>query len=452
MKKILVAVIAVLIIIGVGGVFFTKSQVKSQIQNITQNVVGNMQGVEITKDEMKQSLTQTDGSVEITIKGDEFKKSFGDRFETFFKGVLSADTINTAKQNLSSGGNIADIHVKYDYSVSHSPLGVANGFTSNGKITFLDKDIADGLKEIFGTDAPILLDINQGLMSRHTDVKFVDINVDNKGKVAGLVFGFDASNDNQISKAGLRIADINILDKSTQIKIGGVDINYNFDKPLNGNNINLVDLVFSDISDDMSIKDVSISSSLGVIKLSDITSKGTQKVDGDMIVSGGEMNIKTLSFNKYSLKNANLDLYVKLPEKAMRELYTNIDDATTAKIEKYNKDMFKNLVLDVKNFSIQTPNDEKISLTFNIKATGFDEVKEIPLMVLNGDIQTTGTLQDLANGFNDPQLSGMATLYDAIVKAQTMPNGKGYKATFGFDSITNKAKFNNQEVDLNNPF
>ena len=115
MKKILVAVIAVLIIIGVGGVFFTKSQVKSQIQNITQNVVGNMQGIEITKDEMKQSLTQTDGSVEITIKGDEFKKSFGDRFETFFKGVLSADTINTAKQNLSSGGDIADIHVKYDY-------------------------------------------------------------------------------------------------------------------------------------------------------------------------------------------------------------------------------------------------------------------------------------------------------------------------------------------------
>lgn len=443
MKKILAFVLIILVVLGIGGAFFAKSQVKTQIQNLTKN----FSVFEVKKEELDQSFTESKGYIEGTLKGTDVKKFFQDNFESFFTGVLSKDLIAQMKQDIDKA-QATDINLRYDYTVKHSPFGIASGYTSEGKVTFLDKDIADGLKTIFNTDAPLTISINQGIMGGHADFKLADMVVENTNKFEGIILSSDYTSDNKINDIGFKVANMDIVDNKVKFNSKDLYYNFKFDKSMDTQKLNFIDLLFVEGKVSSGIKNVTIYDPSLSITISDIVTSGYQKLNGDDFSSDSVVDIKNISVNGYGVKNLNFTADTVMSKEAIKMLYSNVDVnfeqffENEQNVEKF----FSNFKFNIKNLSVETPNNEKVSLLLNMKTTGYDKAEKIPFFVLDGEINTSGTLLDLANGFNNPQLVQMAGFYDMMVKSQTMPNGKGYKAKIFMDSKNNQVKINDQDL------
>ena len=445
MKKILAFVLIILVVLGIGGAFFAKSQVKTQIQNLTKN----FSAFEVKKEELSQSFTESKGYIEGTLKGADVKKAFQDNFESFFTGVLSKDLIAQMKQDIDKA-QPTDINLRYDYTVKHSPFGIASGYTSEGKVTFLDKDIADGLKTIFNTDAPLTININQGITGGHIDFKLADMVIENTNKFEGITFSSDYTSDNKINNIGYKVANIDIVDNKVKFNSKDLYYNFKFDKSVDTQNLNFMDLLLVEGKATSGIKNMTINDPSLIMNISDITTSGYQKINGDDISGDSIVDIKNISINEYSVKNLNLTADVTVSKEVMKMLFSNadVDFEKIFENEQNVEKFFSNFKFNIKNLSVETPNNEKVSLLLNMETTGFDKAEKIPFFVLDGEINTSGTLLDLANGFNNPQLVQMAGFYDMIVKSQTMPNGKGYKAKIFMDSKNNQVKINDQDLGV----
>ncbi|MCI6641351.1 MULTISPECIES: hypothetical protein [Campylobacter] len=360
MKKI-ISISVIIILVVLCSFYYISNSVKNNISDF----VSNNENFSTSKNEIRSGLFNTSGVLEGVISKAQAKNYIRKYLNTALFSISANDRAEIL-ENFDEDQDIVpyDISFRYTYDIKHSPLGLAGGFESNGKIKILTPEYAVILKQLFGTDEFLNVNIIKNLSDTKTALKFENANFEGFS-TKNLEILSTNDNDGKIKDVAIKLGNFSLIDQ-IKIIIDDINTNISYDKAVDFSDIkSLIDVNYNS---ELKIKSAEISGIGGSVKLADITDNAHSDNGGDMMVAKENLKIGEISIFNNMLKNANLAVSVKADKNLVgkfieaSEHVDFLDDKNA--LNKIFNAFGKGLEMNIDNFSVE--NSANNSLNFNL--------------------------------------------------------------------------------------
>lgn len=360
MKKI-ISILVIIILVVLCSFYYISNSVKNNISDF----VSNNENFSTSKNEIKSGLFNTSGVLEGVISKAQAKNYIRKYLNTALFSISANDRAKILEEFDEDQDIVPyDISFRYTYDIKHSPLGLAGGFESNGKIKILTPEYAVILKQIFGTDEFLNVNIIKNLSDTKTALKFENANFEGFS-TKNLEILSTNDNDDKIKDVAIKLGNFSLIDQ-IKIIIDDINTNISYDKAVDFSDIkSLIDVNYNS---ELKIKSAEISGIGGSVKLADITDNAHSNNDGDMMAAKENLKIGEISIFNNVLKNANLAVSVKADKNLVgkfieaSEHVDFLDDKNA--LNKIFNAFGKGLEMNIDNFSVE--NSANNSLNFNL--------------------------------------------------------------------------------------
>ncbi|WP_281529401.1 DUF945 family protein [Campylobacter hominis] len=360
MKKI-ISILVIVILVVLCSFYYISNSVKNNISDF----VSNNENFSTSKNEIKSGLFNTSGVLEGVISKAQAKNYIRKYLNTALFSISANDRAKILEEFDEDQDIVPyDISFRYTYDIKHSPLGLAGGFESNGKIKILTPEYAVILKQIFGTDEFLNVNIIKNLSDTKTALKFENANFEGFS-TKNLEILSTNDNDGKIKDVAIKLGNFSLIDQ-IKIIIDDINTNISYDKAVDFSDIkSLIDVNYNS---ELKIKSAEISGIGGSVKLADITDSAHSNNDGDMMAAKENLKIGEISIFNNVLKNANLAVSVKADKNLVgkfieaSEHVDFLDDKNA--LNKIFNAFGKGLEMNIDNFSVE--NSANNSLNFNL--------------------------------------------------------------------------------------
>ena len=360
MKKI-ISILVIVILVVLCSFYYISNSVKNNISDF----VSNNENFSTSKNEIKSGLFNTSGVLEGVISKAQAKNYIRKYLNTALFNISANDRAEILEEFDEDQDIVPyDISFRYTYDIKHSPLGLAGGFESNGKIKILTPEYALILKQLFGTDEFLNVNIIKNLSDTKTALKFENANFEGFS-TKNLEILSTNDNDGKIKDVAIKLGNFSLIDQ-IKIIIDDINTNISYDKAVDFSDIkSLIDVNYNS---ELKIKSAEISGIGGSVKLADITDNAHSNNEGDMIAAKENLKIGEISIFNNVLKNANLDVSVKADKNLVgkfieaSEHVDFLDDKNA--LNKIFNAFGKGLEMNIDNFSVE--NSANNSLNFNL--------------------------------------------------------------------------------------
>lgn len=360
MKKI-ISILVIVILVVLCSFYYISNSVKNNISDF----VSNNENFSTSKNEIKSGLFNTSGVLEGVISKAQAKNYIRKYLNTALFSISANDRAEILEEFDEDQDIVPyDISFRYTYDIKHSPLGLAGGFESNGKIKILTPEYAVILKQIFGTDEFLNVNIIKNLSDTKTALKFENANFEGFS-TKNLEILSTNDNDGKIKDVAIKLGNFSLIDQ-IKIIIDDINTNISYDKAVDFSDIkSLIDVNYNS---ELKIKSAEISGIGGSVKLADITDNAHSNNDGDMMTAKENLKIGEISIFNNVLKNANLAVSVKADKNLVgkfieaSEHVDFLDDKNA--LNKIFNAFGKGLEMNIDNFSVE--NSANNSLNFNL--------------------------------------------------------------------------------------
>lgn len=360
MKKI-ISILVIVILVVLCSFYYISNSVKNNISDF----VSNNENFSTSKNEIKSGLFNTSGVLEGVISKAQAKNYIRKYLNTALFSISANDRAEILEEFDEDQDIVPyDISFRYTYDIKHSPLGLAGGFESNGKIKILTPEYAVILKQIFGTDEFLNVNIIKNLSDTKTALKFENANFEGFS-TKNLEILSTNDNDGKIKDVAIKLGNFSLIDQ-IKIIIDDINTNISYDKAVDFSDIkSLIDVNYNS---ELKIKSAEISGIGGSVKLADITDNAHSNNDGDMMAAKENLKIGEISIFNNVLKNANLAVSVKADKNLVgkfieaSEHVDFLDDKNA--LNKIFNAFGKGLEMNIDNFSVE--NSANNSLNFNL--------------------------------------------------------------------------------------
>lgn len=360
MKKI-ISILVIVILVVLCSFYYISNSVKNNISDF----VSNNENFSTSKNEIKSGLFNTSGVLEGVISKAQAKNYIRKYLNTALFNISANDRAEILEEFDEDQDIVPyDISFRYTYDIKHSPLGLAGGFESNGKIKILTPEYALILKQLFGTDEFLNVNIIKNLSDTKTALKFENANFEGFS-TKNLEILSTNDNDGKIKDVAIKLGNFSLIDQ-IKIIIDDINTNISYDKAVDFSDIkSLVDVNYNS---ELKIKSAEISGIGGSVKLADITDNAHSNNEGDMMAAKENLKIGEISIFNNVLKNANLDVSVKADKNLVGKFieaseYVDFLDDKNALNKIFNA-FGKGLEMNIDNFSVE--NSANNSLNFNL--------------------------------------------------------------------------------------
>ena len=370
MKKI-ISILVIVILVVLCSFYYISNSVKNNISDF----VSNNENFSTSKNEIKSGLFNTSGVLEGVISKAQAKNYIRKYLNTALFSISANDRAEILEEFDEDQDIVPyDISFRYTYDIKHSPLGLAGGFESNGKIKILTPEYAVILKQLFGTDEFLNVNIIKNLSDTKTALKFENANFEGFS-TKNLEILSTNDNDGKIKDVAIKLGNFSLIDQ-IKIIIDDINTNISYDKAVDFSDIkSLIDVNYNS---ELKIKSAEISGIGGSVKLADITDNAHSNNDGDMMAAKENLKIGEISIFNNVLKNANLAVSVKADKNLVgkfieaSEHVDFLDDKNA--LNKIFNAFGKGLEMNIDNFSVE--NSANNSLNFNLKMS-LKDLKDI---------------------------------------------------------------------------
>lgn len=360
MKKI-ISILVIIILVVLCSFYYISNSVKNNISDF----VSNNENFSTSKNEIKSGLFNTSGILEGVISKAQAKNYIRKYLNTALFSISANDRAEILEEFDEDQDIVPyDISFRYTYDIKHSPLGLAGGFESNGKIKILTPEYALILKQLFGTDEFLNVNIIKNLSDTKTALKFENANFEGFS-TKNLEILSTNDNDGKIKDVAIKLGNFSLIDQ-IKIIIDDINTNISYDKAVDFSDIkSLIDINYNS---ELKIKSAEISGIGGSVKLANITDNAHSNNDGDMMAAKENLKIDEISIFNNVLKNANLDVSVKADKNLVgkfieaSEHVDFLDDKNA--LNKIFNAFGKGLEMNIDNFSVE--NSANNSLNFNL--------------------------------------------------------------------------------------
>ena len=360
MKKI-ISILVIIILVVLCSFYYISNSVKNNISDF----VSNNENFSTSKNEIKSGLFNTSGVLEGVISKAQAKNYIRKYLNTALFSISANDRAEILEEFDEDQDIVPyDISFRYTYDIKHSPLGLAGGFESNGKIKILTPEYAVILKQIFGTDEFLNVNIIKNLSDTKTALKFENANFEGFS-TKNLEILSTNDNDGKIKDVAIKLGNFSLIDQ-IKIIIDDINTNISYDKAVDFSDIkSLIDVNYNS---ELKIKSAEISGIGGSVKLADITDNAHSDNGGDMMAAKENLKIGEISIFNNVLKNANLAVSVKADKNLVgkfieaSEHVDFLDDKNA--LNKIFNAFGKGLEMNIDNFSVE--NSANNSLNFNL--------------------------------------------------------------------------------------
>lgn len=360
MKKI-ISILVIIILVVLCSFYYISNSVKNNISDF----VSNNENFSTSKNEIKSGLFNTSGVLEGVISKAQAKNYIRKYLNTALFSISANDRAKILEEFDEDQDIVPyDISFRYTYDIKHSPLGLAGGFESNGKIKILTPEYAVILKQIFGTDEFLNVNIIKNLSDTKTALKFENANFEGFS-TKNLEILSTNDNDGKIKDVAIKLGNFSLIDQ-IKIIIDDINTNISYDKAVDFSDIkSLIDVNYNS---ELKIKSAEISGIGGSVKLADITDNAHSDNGGDMMAAKENLKIGEISIFNNVLKNANLAVSVKADKNLVgkfieaSEHVDFLDDKNA--LNKIFNAFGKGLEMNIDNFSVE--NSANNSLNFNL--------------------------------------------------------------------------------------
>lgn len=360
MKKI-ISILVIVILVVLCSFYYISNSVKNNISDF----VSNNENFSTSKNEIKSGLFNTSGVLEGVISKAQAKNYIRKYLNTALFSISANDRAEILEEFDEDQDIVPyDISFRYTYDIKHSPLGLAGGFESNGKIKILTPEYALILKQLFGTDEFLNVNIIKNLSDTKTALKFENANFEGFS-TKNLEILSTNDNDGKIKDVAIKLGNFSLIDQ-IKIIIDDINTNISYDKAVDFSDIkSLIDVNYNS---ELKIKSAEISGIGGSVKLADITDNAHSNNEGDMMAAKENLKIGEISIFNNMLKNANLAVSVKADKNLVgkfieaSEHVDFLDDKNA--LNKIFNAFGKGLEMNIDNFSVE--NSANNSLNFNL--------------------------------------------------------------------------------------
>lgn len=360
MKKI-ISILVIVILVVLCSFYYISNSVKNNISDF----VSNNENFSTSKNEIKSGLFNTSGVLEGVISKAQAKNYIRKYLNTALFSISANDRAEILEEFDEDQDIVPyDISFRYTYDIKHSPLGLAGGFESNGKIKILTPEYAVILKQIFGTDEFLNVNIIKNLSDTKTALKFENVNFEGFS-TKNLEILSTNDNDGKIKDVAIKLGNFSLIDQ-IKIIIDDINTNISYDKAVDFSDIkSLIDVNYNS---ELKIKSAEISGIGGSVKLADITDNAHSNNEGDMMAAKENLKIGEISIFNNVLKNANLAVSIKADKNLVgkfieaSEHVDFLDDKNA--LNKIFNAFGKGLEMNIDNFSVE--NSTNNSLNFNL--------------------------------------------------------------------------------------
>lgn len=360
MKKI-ISILVIIILVVLCSFYYISNSVKNNISDF----VSNNENFSTSKNEIKSGLFNTSGILEGVISKAQAKNYIRKYLNTALFSISANDRAEILEEFDEDQDIVPyDISFRYTYDIKHSPLGLAGGFESNGKIKILTPEYALILKQLFGTDEFLNVNIIKNLSDTKTALKFENANFEGFS-TKNLEILSTNDNDGKIKDVAIKLGNFSLIDQ-IKIIIDDINTNISYDKAVDFSDIkSLIDINYNS---ELKIKSAEISGIGGSVKLANITDNAHSNNDGDMMAAKENLKIGEISIFNNVLKNANLAVSVKADKNLVgkfieaSEHVDFLDDKNA--LNKIFNAFGKGLEMNIDNFSVE--NSANNSLNFNL--------------------------------------------------------------------------------------
>lgn len=360
MKKI-ISILVIIILVVLCSFYYISNSVKNNISDF----VSNNENFSTSKNEIKSGLFNTSGILEGVISKAQAKNYIRKYLNTALFSISANDRAEILEEFDEDQDIVPyDISFRYTYDIKHSPLGLAGGFESNGKIKILTPEYALILKQLFGTDEFLNVNIIKNLSDTKTALKFENANFEGFS-TKNLEILSTNDNDGKIKDVAIKLGNFSLIDQ-IKIIIDDINTNISYDKAVDFSDIkSLIDINYNS---ELKIKSAEISGIGGSVKLANITDNAHSNNDGDMMAAKENLKIDEISIFNNVLKNANLAVSVKADKNLVgkfieaSEHVDFLDDKNA--LNKIFNAFGKGLEMNIDNFSVE--NSANNSLNFNL--------------------------------------------------------------------------------------
>lgn len=360
MKKI-ISILVIIILVVLCSFYYISNSVKNNISDF----VSNNENFSTSKNEIKSGLFNTSGVLEGVISKAQAKNYIRKYLNTALFSISANDRAEILEEFDEDQDIVPyDISFRYTYDIKHSPLGLAGGFESNGKIKILTPEYALILKQLFGTDEFLNVNIIKNLSDTKTALKFENANFEGFS-TKNLEILSTNDNDGKIKDVAIKLGNFSLIDQ-IKIIIDDINTNISYDKAVDFSDIkSLIDVNYNS---ELKIKSAEISGIGGSVKLADITDNAHSDNGGDMMAAKENLKIGEISIFNNVLKNANLAVSIKADKNLVgkfieaSEHVDFLDDKNA--LNKIFNAFGKGLEMNIDNFSVE--NSANNSLNFNL--------------------------------------------------------------------------------------
>ena len=450
MKKIL-AVVAVLVLLGLGASYFLGRGVQSEVENF---ILQNSE-FEVSKNEFNRGFGKSNGAVTGVIKKEKIYTLIDESVDKFLIGE-EKELIDELKNEIKRYFN-DDFEFRYDYEVNHSILGVANGFESFGKVSILTPSYAKISNEFFKTATPLQINSKVGVNGSEILSNLADFSAEKFAlKGVSLLSHLSTQNELKSFKLGAKNIEIGVdVGKEYGVKDSKIDIldtNYEikFANPINFENLMKNLIPMGNYNYDISVKSLGvIADNSNLFMLKDISSVGKSEIGSEFGVLNDKSKIGSLELYGTEIKNINSDINFQIDKNFIEYIAQNgmnFKELSKEKSEKILAEILKKgLKLNLNNLSLENTKGDKLSLKSAFGVSDFSNVDKIfDSLNLKGSFASSTSASEFLSAY--PHLALFGILAQSQLKEFAKPQGNGFSIDFDFDSKTKEFIVNDKRI------
>lgn len=440
MKKFL-AILAVLILCFLGGFYYLSNSIKSQIRTFY-----DTQNFKITKNEINNSIFETNGVVEGTITKEQFKEILTEIVQNLENSSLKKSQIDQILATIKKNEILPyDLDFRYTYKISHSPLGLSKGFSSDGVVKILTPELAVIAKKIFGTDE--ILKTHAVKTLNELDTTLTLANIDIKGlTLKNFIINSVSDNDQKIKSFSLNLDNLLMQNDKATLKLNALNFGTNFDSPIDLNELNRY-YFKTKYSANGEIKEAVFQSEYGKIEFKNgEISNTTEPKNGEIISIEkskiGELEILGVKFKDFVF-DANMQIDTKFFDELMKFSSNYDGSAENGEIfndfmRNFDQILGKGVKFKISELSMKNLNGNKISANLDFAFTNapkFNTMEQfeneiLDNLKLSGEIKTDSKISEFLSPYLDASSAIIALGIENSEFVQKSENGFLLKFNF----------------------
>ena len=352
MKKILLAVVVVVLVALFGVQYFVKSQ-------ISNNISDTFAFADVKEKSKSSGFSSTKGVIEGVITAQNIKQNFVKSMRFVVPNLNEKESLE-----LFENEDFKDIKFEYEYEIKHGILGIMSGYESNGKIRITSPEIEKELKEIFGTNEIATIKSNTNATGdTKFNVKMTDIDkiIDGeKVKVQNFAIGGDLlGNGKRANNISIKLDKLNIGDEKTQISVDDIEAKTVFAEDLVIENTqNIMDLILRDSQSEGFVKNIKLGDENLSATLNELKFSQTYTKNGENIADEASYSLAKISSDELDVENFSLKQRVIYPVEMIENLL-KIAYSGDANIEKQSEILIENFMNSIQKQGFEANFDLK---------------------------------------------------------------------------------------------